>query len=155
MQDPRRLDRIQLVTDSSPFQHLALVQMTTLQTLSVDIDGLMKIVDALTLFRDSIDPPLCPTLTTLRIAIWKDSDCDIISDSILPHRAQLGVKHLYIGLIDPQPSEHWRPRQAVEDELHGKFESVNFETLLYAGEYGIALPPVCVEEAHALWPPWL
>ncbi|KZT05764.1 uncharacterized protein LAESUDRAFT_813294 [Laetiporus sulphureus 93-53] len=66
-------------------------QMTALETLSVNVEVLTKIVDALTLFRDPIDPPLCPTLTTLRIAIWKDSDCDIILDSILLHGAQLGI----------------------------------------------------------------
>ncbi|KZT08308.1 uncharacterized protein LAESUDRAFT_757555 [Laetiporus sulphureus 93-53] len=129
-------------------------QMTALQTLSVNIEVLTKIVDALTLFRDPIDRPLCSTLTTLRITIVDDSDCDIILASILPHRAQLAIKHLYIGLIDPQ-SEHWSPHQAVEDELHGKFESVNFEMLLYDNAYNITLPPVCIEEAHALWPPWL
>ncbi|KZT01285.1 uncharacterized protein LAESUDRAFT_731371 [Laetiporus sulphureus 93-53] len=130
-------------------------QMTALQTLSVNIEGLTKIVDALTLFRDPTDPPLCPALTTLRIAIPDDSDCDIILDWVLPHRAQLGVKHLYVGLIDDDPNERWRPRQAVEDQLHGNFDSVNFETLLYYEAYGITLPLVCNEEAHALWPPWL
>ncbi|KZT01685.1 uncharacterized protein LAESUDRAFT_453358 [Laetiporus sulphureus 93-53] len=105
--------------------HNFLREMTALETLSVDIDGLTEIVDAFTLFRDPIDLPLCPTLTTLRIAIQKDSDCDIFLDSILPHRAQLGIKHLYIGLTNPQLREHWRPRQAVKDQLRGNFESVN------------------------------
>ncbi|KZT01687.1 uncharacterized protein LAESUDRAFT_763550 [Laetiporus sulphureus 93-53] len=147
-QDARRLPGLERVYN-------LFGKMTVLQTLSVNIDGLTEIVDALTSFRDPIDPPLCPTLTTLRIVIWKDSDCDIILDSVLPHRAQLGVKHLYIGLIDPQLSEDWRPRQVVEDQFHGKFESVNFEMLLSGNEYGITLPPVCDEEAHALWTPWL
>ncbi|KZT04592.1 uncharacterized protein LAESUDRAFT_287612 [Laetiporus sulphureus 93-53] len=129
-------------------------QMTALETLSVKIASLTKIVDALTLFQDPTDPPLCPALTTLRIAIQKDSDCDIILDSILPRRAQLGIKHLYIGLIDSQ-NERWRRRQAVKDQLYGKFESVNFETLLHDKAYNITLPLVCVEEAHALWPSWL
>ncbi|KZT04590.1 uncharacterized protein LAESUDRAFT_813964 [Laetiporus sulphureus 93-53] len=130
-------------------------QMTALETLSVDIEVLTKIVDALTLFRDPTDPPLCRALTTLRIAIRKDSDCDIILDSILPRRAQLGIKHLYVGLIDHQSDYCWRPRQAVKDQLHGNFESVNFETLVCDKAYNITLPPVCVEEAHALWPSWL
>ncbi|KZT01690.1 uncharacterized protein LAESUDRAFT_730963 [Laetiporus sulphureus 93-53] len=131
-------------------------QMTALETLSVNIEGLTKVLDALTLSRDPTDPPLCPALTTLRIAIRKDSDCDIILDSVLPHRAQLSIKHLYIGLIDPQPShEHWRPRQTVKDQLHGKFESVKFETLLYDKAYNITLPLVCDGEAHRLWPRWL
>ncbi|KZT06086.1 uncharacterized protein LAESUDRAFT_196901 [Laetiporus sulphureus 93-53] len=128
--------------------------MTALETLSVNVEVLAKVVDALTLFRDPIDLPLCPTLMTLRIVIRKDSDCDIILDSILPHRAQLAIKHLYVGLIDPQ-SERWRPRQAVKDQLHGIFESVNFETLLYDKAYNITLPLICDEEAHAFWLPWL
>ncbi|KZT03016.1 uncharacterized protein LAESUDRAFT_729522 [Laetiporus sulphureus 93-53] len=128
--------------------------MTALETLSVNVEGLPKVIDALTLFRDPTDPPLCPALTTLRIAIQKDSDCDIILDSLRSHRAQLGIKHLYVGLVNPE-NVHWRPRQAVRDELRGDFDSVNFETLLYDKAYGITLPLVCDEEAHALWPRWL
>ncbi|KZT01289.1 uncharacterized protein LAESUDRAFT_763881 [Laetiporus sulphureus 93-53] len=134
--------------------HDLLRQTTALETLSVHIEGLTKIVDALTLFRDPTDPPLCPTLTTLRVAIRKDSDCDIILDSVLLHRAQLGVKHLYVGLVNPE-NGHWTPRQTVKDQLQDNFESVNFETLLYDKAYGITLPLVCDEEAHAFWPPWL
>ncbi|KZT01673.1 uncharacterized protein LAESUDRAFT_815734 [Laetiporus sulphureus 93-53] len=130
-------------------------QMTTLQTLSVNIDGLTQIVDIFTLFRDPTGPPLCPALTTLRIVIHHDRDCDIILHSILPRRAQLGIKHLDVGLIDPWSSEHWRPRQSVKKKMHGKFESMNFETLLYDKAYNITLPLVCSEEAHRLWPPWL
>ncbi|KZT01693.1 uncharacterized protein LAESUDRAFT_730969 [Laetiporus sulphureus 93-53] len=129
-------------------------QMTALETLSVNIESLTKIVDALALFRDPTDPPLCPALTTLRIAIRYESDCDIILDSVLPHRAQLGVKHLYVGLINFS-STHWRPRQAVKDQLDGNFESVNFEALWNDKAYNISLPLVCKENVYALWPPWL
>ncbi|KZT00124.1 uncharacterized protein LAESUDRAFT_732585 [Laetiporus sulphureus 93-53] len=129
-------------------------QMTALQTLSVSIDVLTKIVDTLTLLREPTDPPLCPTLTTLRIAIQKDSDCDVILDSVRSHRAQLGIKHLYIGLVNPQ-NGHWTPRQTVKDQLQGNFESVNFGMLLYEKAYGITSPLVCDEEAHRLWLPWL
>ncbi|KZT06087.1 uncharacterized protein LAESUDRAFT_813013 [Laetiporus sulphureus 93-53] len=127
-------------------------QMTTLQTLSVDIDGLTKIINTLTLFRDPIDPPLCPTLMTLRIVIpkYSDSDYDIILDSILP---QLGIKHLYLGLIDPSDGR-WRGWRAVKDQLHGNFESVKFETLCCNKAYDTNLPLICVEMAHALWSPW-
>ncbi|KZT01912.1 uncharacterized protein LAESUDRAFT_763347 [Laetiporus sulphureus 93-53] len=140
----------------SDLEHMRafLRQMTALETLSVDIEVLTKIVDALTLFRDPIDPPLCPALTTLRIAIRRDSDCNIILDLVLPHRAQLGIRHLYIGLVDP-PSGCWRPLQAVKDQLHANFESVKFDSLWCDKAYSINLPLVCDEEAHALWPPWL
>ncbi|KZT03013.1 uncharacterized protein LAESUDRAFT_814869 [Laetiporus sulphureus 93-53] len=129
-------------------------QMTALETLSVNIEGLTSVVDALTLFRDPIDPPLCPALTTLRIAIRKDSDCNIVLDSVHSHRAQLGIKHLYIGLVNPE-NGHWTPRQTVKDQLQGNFESVKFGTLSYDKAYGITLPLVCDEEVHRLWPPWL
>ncbi|KZT09891.1 uncharacterized protein LAESUDRAFT_463993 [Laetiporus sulphureus 93-53] len=146
-QDARRLPGLERVRN-------ILRQMTALETLSVNIEGLTKVIDALTLFREPTGPPFCPALTTLRIAIWEDSDSDIILDSVLPHRAQLGVKHLYIGLIDCL-SHGWEALQDAEHQLHGKFESVNCEPLWVGETYGIKLPPVCDEEAHALWPPWI
>ncbi|KZT01288.1 uncharacterized protein LAESUDRAFT_763880 [Laetiporus sulphureus 93-53] len=129
-------------------------QMTAVETLFVKIKSLTKIIDALTFFRDPTDPPLCPALTTLRIAIRKDSDCDIIMSSVVPHRAQFGVRHLYVELVNPE-NGHWTPRQTVKHRLQGAFKSVNFETSFYDKAYGITLPLVCDEEAHALWPPWL
>ncbi|KZT01920.1 uncharacterized protein LAESUDRAFT_815669 [Laetiporus sulphureus 93-53] len=134
--------------------HNFLRQMTSLETLSVNIEGLTKIIDALTLFLDPTDPPLCPALTTLRITIRQDSDCNTILDSLLPQDAQLGVKHLYVGLIGP-PNEFGEALQAAKDHLHGNFESVKSETLLYDKAYNITLPLVCDKEVHALWPRWL